>query len=403
MDCPRTFEVKLVHAFDVRMNFHKRIVFGPHSERLAPGLRLAQGRRRARARASTAASWSTAAQTGACCAVDSVLEPNAHYMFEADDGALIQVHNRGYIYNTLPNSPGPAYFRCTPYFRAPVGQHDWLNRTVIVGGGQRHTDPDYTIFRYYAVSNVKRIDYIVVGGGFGRLRAGRAALRRSVDQRAAHRGRRRRAQVFPHPHAAGVARRVPRSAGCPGDSRANRNPTLTTAACPRRAARCWGDRTRSTVSCTCAAARRTTTTGPGADLPGWDYAGVLPYFRRSETQLARRFAFSWRHRSADHGALRNRRSTSIRASSRPPRRWASNISRTSTPRTSKGSRCRTATTTPANAPAPWRVSCVRRCRGRISRCASTRRRTSCCWTMAAASACGWSRRGWSGRCVASVR
>jgi hypothetical protein len=51
----------------------------------------------------------------------------------------------------MPNSPGPPYFRCTPSFRAPIGPHDWLNRTVIVGGGQRHQDPDYTIFRYYAV------------------------------------------------------------------------------------------------------------------------------------------------------------------------------------------------------------------------------------------------------------
>ena len=40
-------------------------------------------------------------------------------------------------------------------------------------------------------------------------------------------------------------------------------------------------------------------------LPGWDYAGVLPYFRRSEMQLARRFAISRRHRTADHRALRN--------------------------------------------------------------------------------------------------
>ena len=71
---------------------------------------------------------------------DGVLEANAHYMLEADDGTPIYIHNRGYIYNTQPNAPGPAYFRCTPYFRAPVGKHDWLNRTVIVGGGERHDE-----------------------------------------------------------------------------------------------------------------------------------------------------------------------------------------------------------------------------------------------------------------------
>jgi hypothetical protein len=71
-------------------------------------------------------------------------------MLEADDGTPIYIENRGYIYNTQPGAPGPAYFRCTPYFRAPIGAHDWLNRTVIVGGGERHAAPDYTLFRYYS-------------------------------------------------------------------------------------------------------------------------------------------------------------------------------------------------------------------------------------------------------------
>ena len=57
------------------------------------------------------------------------------------------------------------YFRCTPYFRAPEGPHDWLNRTVIVGAGERHQAPDCTrcssITRQLAI----RADYIVVGGG----------------------------------------------------------------------------------------------------------------------------------------------------------------------------------------------------------------------------------------------
>jgi hypothetical protein len=48
------------------------------------------------------------------------------------------------------NPATTGYFRCTPYFRAPEGPHDWLNRTVIVGGGERHTAPDHTLFRYYA-------------------------------------------------------------------------------------------------------------------------------------------------------------------------------------------------------------------------------------------------------------
>ena len=149
-DLRANFEVKLAHAFDVRMNFYKRVIFGPVSggarqgyvsfkDGIVKGPRL-NGR--------------LMEYSGADFAVvraDGVVETDAHYMIEADDGAPIYIHNRGYIYNTQPDAPGPAYFRCTPYFRAPVGKHDWLNRTVIVGGGERHQDPDYTIFRYYSV------------------------------------------------------------------------------------------------------------------------------------------------------------------------------------------------------------------------------------------------------------
>lgn len=54
-----------------------------------------------------------------------------------------------------PAGPGGSeqqyYFRTTPQFDTPVGPHDWLTRTVIVGTGRRHADPDHTIFTYYAV------------------------------------------------------------------------------------------------------------------------------------------------------------------------------------------------------------------------------------------------------------
>jgi hypothetical protein len=144
------FDVRLVHVFDVRMNFHRRVVFGPVSGGSRQGyVALKDGvvrgpRLNGRIMEQSGADW-------AVVRADGVVETNAHYMLEADDGTPIYIQNRGYIYNTQPDAPGPAYFRCTPYFRAPVGQHDWLNRTVIVGGGERHQDPDHTIFRYYAV------------------------------------------------------------------------------------------------------------------------------------------------------------------------------------------------------------------------------------------------------------
>lgn len=86
----------------------------------------------------------------------------AHYMLEADDGSLIYLHNRGYLYRTDgqetpvddPKWGGDAehYFRIRPEFDAPVGPHEWLTRTLIIGTGQRCAEPrDHTVFTYYAV------------------------------------------------------------------------------------------------------------------------------------------------------------------------------------------------------------------------------------------------------------
>jgi hypothetical protein len=144
------FDVKLVHVFDIRMNFDRRIVFGPVSGGARQGFvsfkdGIIRGPRlNGKLMEGSGADYAVVRQ-------DGVVETNAHYMLEADDGTPIYIQNKGYIYNTQPDSPGPPYFRCTPYFRAPVGKHDWLNRTVIVGGGERHQNPDYTIFRYYAL------------------------------------------------------------------------------------------------------------------------------------------------------------------------------------------------------------------------------------------------------------
>lgn len=86
---------------------------------------------------------------------------NAHYMLEAADGAPIYINNTGYLYpidgsDTDVNDPSwggdrEFYFRITPRFDTPVGPHDWLTRTIIVGTGKRVANPDHTIFTYYAV------------------------------------------------------------------------------------------------------------------------------------------------------------------------------------------------------------------------------------------------------------
>lgn len=144
-------DVKLTHVFDIRIDFDdRRMVFGP----ISGGDKQGYTPLKSGTITGPRLNGRVMDMSGADFAVvrnDGVLEAYAHYMLEADDGTPIYIHNRGYLYNLQPNAPGPAYFRCTPYFRAPVGRHDWLNRTVIVGGGERHSNPDHTIFRYFAV------------------------------------------------------------------------------------------------------------------------------------------------------------------------------------------------------------------------------------------------------------
>jgi hypothetical protein len=153
------------HVFDIRLNFDKRWTVGPipGGDRfgytsLGAGSTVSGPRLNGRIVDYSGADWPMMRQ-------DGVVELNAHYMMEADDGTLIYIRNLGYVHGPLRHAgqgddeaPAiPAYFRCTPYFRAPQGPHEWLNRTVIVGVAQRKPriaaddPPDHSLFRYYAI------------------------------------------------------------------------------------------------------------------------------------------------------------------------------------------------------------------------------------------------------------
>jgi Protein of unknown function (DUF3237) len=146
-------QIKLEYVFQIRIDFSERVSFKTPNGRRAyvptisgviEGPRL-QGR--------------VVPRSGADYAGNGRL--NAHYMLQASDGTMIYINNQGYLYpksgkpidQSDPTWGGDAdfYFRCTPVFDTPVGPHDWLTRTVIVGSGKRHANPDHTIFTYYAV------------------------------------------------------------------------------------------------------------------------------------------------------------------------------------------------------------------------------------------------------------
>jgi len=51
-------------------------------------------------------------------------------------------------YRSTAENQSPAM---TPMFEAPAGPHEWLARTMIVGTGQRLSNPDRSQFTYYRV------------------------------------------------------------------------------------------------------------------------------------------------------------------------------------------------------------------------------------------------------------
>ena len=96
---------------------------------------------------------------------DDVAAFDARYMLQEDDGTLILVNNRGYLWGRgadtmdrlrkMAFAAGPAvdpseyYLRAFPTFEVNTGKHDWLMRYVFVGVGERKSDGN--LIRYFAL------------------------------------------------------------------------------------------------------------------------------------------------------------------------------------------------------------------------------------------------------------
>lgn len=88
-----------------------------------------------------------------------VIDFDARYILEADDGAIIYLENRGYRWGTpdamarmAKNEPvgGDEYYmRVSPRFDAPVGPHEWLTRHVFVGVAEK--TPGANRIHYFVV------------------------------------------------------------------------------------------------------------------------------------------------------------------------------------------------------------------------------------------------------------
>jgi hypothetical protein len=78
---------------------------------------------------------------------NGVIDFDARYLLEADDGAIIYLQNRGYrwaseqamdkIARNELIEPDEYYMRVSPKFDAPDGPHEWLSRHVFVGVAEK--------------------------------------------------------------------------------------------------------------------------------------------------------------------------------------------------------------------------------------------------------------------------
>lgn len=90
---------------------------------------------------------------------DGVLDFDARYLLEADDGTVIYLQNRGYRWgppevmqrlNTgQPVDASEYYMRVTPRFEVAAGPHEWLARHVFIGVAER--TPTGNSIHYYQV------------------------------------------------------------------------------------------------------------------------------------------------------------------------------------------------------------------------------------------------------------
>jgi hypothetical protein len=75
---------------------------------------------------------------------DGTVILEADYMIQADDGALIHVHNHAVV--------ADPYLRCAPVFEAPIGKHDWLNKALFIGTVTVEPKGDAVRVRVYKVT-----------------------------------------------------------------------------------------------------------------------------------------------------------------------------------------------------------------------------------------------------------
>ena len=88
---------------------------------------------------------------------DGVMDFDARYNLQADDGTFIYLQNRGFRWGSAevmaklarrePVDPSEYYMRVSPSFEVRQGPHDWLSKHLFFGIGDKI--PSGNVIRYY--------------------------------------------------------------------------------------------------------------------------------------------------------------------------------------------------------------------------------------------------------------
>ncbi|MGI4881300.1 MAG: DUF3237 family protein [Janthinobacterium lividum] len=91
---------------------------------------------------------------------DGVIDFDARYLLETDDGAIIYLQNRGYRWahseeiadrmsRNEPADHSEYYMRVVPKFEAPEGKYEWMSKHVFVGVAEK--SPGANCIHYFKV------------------------------------------------------------------------------------------------------------------------------------------------------------------------------------------------------------------------------------------------------------
>jgi len=143
---PAQYEPKLEFAFTIKLSLDRRFWIRPSDTgSVRAGIYLKDGtfegpNIRGIVVPGSGADWPLVRPTG-------VIDFDARYMLQEDDGSVIYLQNRGFRWGSKevmeamarnePVATADYYFRTSTKFEAPEGKHDWLNRYIFVGVGEK--------------------------------------------------------------------------------------------------------------------------------------------------------------------------------------------------------------------------------------------------------------------------